>query len=143
MLFSTQFKSQKLHNCPELVIKFLYRFASAILVYVTSGLLVGVGPTLEGNNFGYSNTLGALQSRTKQELCQFYIFGSLTYAYQRVRTREEVPQDHSISPEKSCQDSPGIAVTPQEPIEIDQYIHFLSDMSKHMAFSHSDWLETN
>ena len=30
----------------------------------------------------------------------------------------------------------------QEPIEIDQNIHFLSDKSKHMAFKHSDWLET-
>ncbi len=30
-----------------------------------------------------------------------------------------------------------------EPIEIDQCIHFLSDKSKHMAFRHFDWLETN
>ncbi len=31
----------------------------------------------------------------------------------------------------------------QEPIEIDHWISFFTDKSKHMAFKHSDWLETN
>ncbi len=56
---------------------------------------------------------------------------------------EGVPQDNSISPEKSCQGSLKIPILAQEPIEIDHNINFLSDKSKHMAFKHSDWLETN
>ena len=31
----------------------------------------------------------------------------------------------------------------QEPIETDYYTNLFSDKSKHMAFKHSDWLETN
>ena len=48
-----------------------------------------------------------------------------------------------ISPEKSCQGSLTRTLYPQEPIEIDHNIIFSSDKSKHMAFKHSDWLETN
>ena len=63
--------------------------------------------------------------------------------YLWARTRERVPQNNSISPEKSCQGSLKIPSMGQEPIEIDQYIILLSDKLKHMAFKHSDWLETN
>ncbi len=61
-----------------------------------------------------------------------------------------ISQDNSIIPEKSCQGSltiPSVSrfyfLLVHEPIEIDHYINFLSDKSKHMAFEHPDWLETN
>ena len=37
----------------------------------------------------------------------------------------------------------GYHMLAKEPIEIDHNINFVSDKSKHMAFKHSDWLETN
>ena len=146
MLLATHFRSQELHNWPELVMKFLHRFVSAILVYVTSGLLecrTNIGKEIWTIILNILTHLEPWHQRQNKNYVNSTHFDP-KHEYLRTRTREGEPHEKSWKvlsgfPHNGC----GYLMLAQEPIEIDHYINFLSDKSKHMAFKHSDWLETN